>query len=490
MFSLQFAEDNSPRLVGDEGNFLRNGDFTRYGIGMGESGNVVLPQGVTAESINDPTAMMRLWETQRPSRWTSLAGNTFGGKVGGTSGLVAPGWMPSDLSPGTVISPEQLFYDAKGSVEGVDLSSVRKQGFTDAEMAARSAFLSANPGWAQLTASHLNPDGTFRTAGPSAGNFIIDPSKVKFDPTYGYMTETGNFGYAGGKGGFRDALTPLAMMALMATGAHFLGPGAGAADAGWVSGFDLPMGAAGAGGASGAGAAVGMGELGSGTFGLSEMAAGASAGTPAFTSGVSAGAAAPGFNVANYISTGVLPSGVANLVPTLPGGGGMEEMLKKLLSQAGLGNSPLSTIFNVGSSLYGLKKAGDLEDLAMMAANRQDPFGPYRGQYAQRLQDLYANPTSVANLPGYKAGLDAVERKMAASGYLGSGNMALALQDYGGRMFDAEAARLAQLAGSQFGPSGQNVLLQGGTASFDALSKVLASLGYGAKQIEDLIRGL
>lgn len=123
------------------------------------------------------------------------------------------------------------------------------------------------------------------------------------------------------------------------------------------------------------------------------------------------------------------------------------EILKRMKQR------PLASIFNVGTGLYGLSQARDLQKMAAEASRRADPFGPERAQYAAKLRQLYADPSRVQDLPGYKAGLQAVERKMASQGYNNSGNMMLALHDYGGRMFDAEANRLAQLAGAGFGPN-------------------------------------
>lgn len=164
---------------------------------------------------------------------------------------------------------------------------------------------------------------------------------------------------------------------------------------------------------------------------------------------------------------------------------GLSEILKKL----GISNGgPLSTLASIASGIYGMNRAGDMRDLALRAMQEQDPFGPERAQYAAKLRELYANPSNVENLPGYKAGLQAIERSMAGNGYLGSGNMMLALHDYGGRMFDAEAQRLAQLAGAQFGPSGGGVLLSGNNLANTLANESLGSLGYGVRGIEDLLR--
>jgi hypothetical protein len=61
------------------------------------------------------------------------------------------------------------------------------------------------------------------------------------------------------------------------------------------------------------------------------------------------------------------------------------------------------------------------------------------------------NPSGITNYPGYKAGLEAVQRAGAAQGFNGSGNMMTALADYGGKFFDQAIGRLAGLAGGTAG---------------------------------------
>lgn len=158
----------------------------------------------------------------------------------------------------------------------------------------------------------------------------------------------------------------------------------------------------------------------------------------------------------------------------LPGEWDWLEKLKKI-------KGPISGGMSLLSGFMGLKQSRDLSKLSREAMNRSDPFGPERVKYAQELDMLRQDPSRVERLPGYKAGLQAVERKMASQGYLGSGNMMVALHDYGGRMYDAEANRLAQLAGAgispNFGPA-----LSAQASSSDLASRALASLGYGARQ--------
>ena len=151
-----------------------------------------------------------------------------------------------------------------------------------------------------------------------------------------------------------------------------------------------------------------------------------------------------------------------------------------LLKKYGMGTTKAGSLFNVGSGVYGMYKSQQMQKLAEQAMKNDNPFGPERAQYATMLRELYANPKSITKMPGYKAGLEAVTRKMASQGYLGSGNMMAALQKYGGDAFNAEAARLAQLAGAQFAPN-IGATLQGQYYANDLASKSLASIGYGLR---------
>lgn len=147
-------------------------------------------------------------------------------------------------------------------------------------------------------------------------------------------------------------------------------------------------------------------------------------------------------------------------------------------------------LLNIASGLYGLNRANATRQAGDDAAKRMDPFGGERAIYAQKLRDLYANPSSVQNLPGYQAGLQAVERSMAANGYLSSGNMMTALHDYGGKAFNDEASRLALLSGASFAPAGGNLSLAGRTSANDLTGKSLASLGFAGMNsgIMDLLK--
>ena len=122
---------------------------------------------------------------------------------------------------------------------------------------------------------------------------------------------------------------------------------------------------------------------------------------------------------------------------------------------------------NAISGIYGMNKARQLEKLAQAAS-------PMRTQAVSDAAALQADPSRVTSLPGYKAGLQAVERRMASQGYLGSGNMMVALRDYGGKQYDTELARLTALAQ----PSATE--LQGTIAANQMRNQSLKSLGYAA----------
>lgn len=152
-----------------------------------------------------------------------------------------------------------------------------------------------------------------------------------------------------------------------------------------------------------------------------------------------------------------VPNGSPTVTPNIP---------KNQGGTNPFGTGDLANLFNVLSGLYGMKLAGD-------AAEKSDPFGPYRKGYADRLQALEANPGLLKSTPGYLGGLDAIQRQMAAKGYLGSGNMAGALMRYSGDSYHNEANRLATLAGANIDP-GQTYFNQARLTG-----QSLSNIGYG-----------
>lgn len=94
------------------------------------------------------------------------------------------------------------------------------------------------------------------------------------------------------------------------------------------------------------------------------------------------------------------------------------------------------------------------------------------------LAALMADPSRTTSLPGYQAGLEAVQRGMASQGFLGSGNMATALAKYGGDFYDQAVARYASL--SQLGRGNEAQYKMGG---IELAGQALNSLGYGALKL-------
>ena len=137
----------------------------------------------------------------------------------------------------------------------------------------------------------------------------------------------------------------------------------------------------------------------------------------------------------------------------------------------------VSSLANIGSGIYGMKLADD-------AREASDPFASQRPVYAAKLAALEANPGSIVSRPGFQAGLEAIGRKSAASGYYGSGNMAAALSRYSGDFYNQEADRLARLAGAGQTPGAGQAL------GADLASQSLGSIGYGlVPMLERFIRG-
>ena len=106
-------------------------------------------------------------------------------------------------------------------------------------------------------------------------------------------------------------------------------------------------------------------------------------------------------------------------------------------------------IANIAQGISGFMSANRMPDRSEQA----DPFARYRREYGDRLARLNADPSSIQNEPGYAAGLQAVQRTMAAQGYTGSGNMMAAIAKYGGDFYNKTADRYAALAGAGVNPA-------------------------------------
>lgn len=240
-------------------------------------------------------------------------------------------------------------------------------------------------------------------------------------------------------------------------------------------GFDSLMaggGALGAGSGASAGAGSGGGSgLGAGLGAGGGAGAGAGAGSGAVTAGASASPFA-GFTPAagELTGAGVLTGGVPSAsipgfaTPTLGASGAAASGLESLSSYLTPNN--IRGGLDVLSGLYGM-------NLASNARQASDPFAPYRDDYAKKLLELENNPNLITRLPGWQAGLEAIQRQMGSQGYLNSGNHSAVLSRYAGEFTNQTLNRYATLAGANQTPGA------GQFQSADLAGRSLASLGYG-----------
>jgi len=162
-------------------------------------------------------------------------------------------------------------------------------------------------------------------------------------------------------------------------------------------------------------------------------------------------------------------------------GGGSGGPASWMDSIKGLPWGAIAKGIDVGAGGYGLLQARRMQKLAQMRAQQMDPFGPQRAQYAQQLQALMANPSSIENMPGWQAGHTAVQRALAAQGYTGSGNAMAALQKYGGDFFNNQVQQLAGLAGANINPAaGADMAMQGEVNSTNLIGQSLGRIARGA----------
>lgn len=82
-----------------------------------------------------------------------------------------------------------------------------------------------------------------------------------------------------------------------------------------------------------------------------------------------------------------------------------------------------------------------------------DPYGPYRGAAAQKLNQLMNDPNYLQQLPEYQAAQQAASRTIAAQGYTGSGNALVAAANAGGTAYQQAFNNLSTLAGAGQSPA-------------------------------------
>lgn len=371
---------------------------------------------------------------------------------------------------------------------------------------------------------YVRPDpnsGVFRPGAAPPGNLMQDLQSVTINGDKGFvfrenpLTSKGTrvLEYGKDSNNFFKEIAPalaIAAMPFLAYGITGMVGGAGAAGAAGTgaaaggSAFDTAV-AGGVGAEFGASAGVGFGAAegfgaGAGIAAESSLPAsfGVELGAAEFGAGASAAAGGgAGMNLATAMNYNPYYGTGAEIAGGSSGGGWLSTLANAIGANFGggagsgvggifNGGGPASTALNVGSGIYGLWQAAEMNDLARKAMNKQpytfDPFGMgQRAPYAAQLAALMSNPALLEKYPGYQAGLQAVERTQAAQGYLGSGNMMAALSKYGGDAFNQETARLAQLSGANFPPSAvmpDTSGLAGLAAGANLGGRALGTLGY------------
>lgn len=185
---------------------------------------------------------------------------------------------------------------------------------------------------------------------------------------------------------------------------------------------------------------------------------------------------------------GSAPFSISNMFSSIFGGSGAgsNTMLGKVTAAmglpAGVGNAA-GQIFNIGSGIYGMTQADQMKKRAQLLAQQADPFASSRPQYVSQLNSLMADPSTITTMPGYKAGLQAVERRGAAQGWNGSGNMMTSMADYGGNFFNQAVQQLMGLSGANVNPvSAANLALSGQNDAASVGAQSMNRIGYGLTQ--------
>jgi hypothetical protein len=147
----------------------------------------------------------------------------------------------------------------------------------------------------------------------------------------------------------------------------------------------------------------------------------------------------------------------------------------------------IGVVASAGVGAYDAYQQTGIQNDAQGMADTQ--FSEQQG-YASLLNNLINDPANQTKaLPGYEfnfnQGADAVAREMGASGFLGSGNEAIALTQYGQNYamntFNQYASLLASLSGLQTTSPNSNLLntsTGANNAAFNQEGQLLASLGY------------
>jgi hypothetical protein len=324
--------------------------------------------------------------------------------------------------------------------------------------------VSTSPGYTPIAQWNAGQTSTVQGGQDTYTNYnYADPTQIN----QGLASVAGGLGYTGGDfeqwlnsngygegvsfgpGGLNSAIlsptgTPLAQ--------HISADTAGA----YFGGSALAGAGAGGGAAAGVGAGAGAGAGTTGAAGLD-------------LSGITYGGAAAGTGGAS-LTGGTLGGGMAATegAAAASGGGGLTSLLSSLTGGGGGAGSSAGGWLQALSSIYGLYQGNQLQKMGAAA----DPFAAYRGGFAQQLQQLMQNPSSVTSMPGYKASQDAAEqaltRNMASQGLTGSGTAASALATEGAQFQNNYFQQMIQTLSGLSGANMNNANLSLGAYSAGA----------------------
>lgn len=133
------------------------------------------------------------------------------------------------------------------------------------------------------------------------------------------------------------------------------------------------------------------------------------------------------------------------------------------------------------SGAMGMGRANATQASAGVLGASMNPFDPYRSTFAKQLMQLQADPSTMMRLPGYQAGLQAVQRTQGAQGYQGSGQMMNELAGFGQNFYDQQMQRLSGLAGANAAPgAGAGLMYQGVRDASNLMGQSQASYGFAA----------
>lgn len=179
---------------------------------------------------------------------------------------------------------------------------------------------------------------------------------------------------------------------------------------------------------------------------------------------------------------------------------GLRSSVSSLLPKLSPGVKQGLGLASVGLSLYsgyeGLKAAEEMKRRGQAYDDRISGLtsgvmarGP--SKYRAQLDALMADPSSLQNTPGYTAGIQGMERRLASQGFTGSGNAKAALAKYGGDTYAQQVELLRRLAESEEAGNTQQTqqlielanggLRNNGQSAINMRGSGLASIGYGVR---------